>query len=194
MPCWGREGDSLSGRLPHPIPDPSDSQHPHLGPGPPHPSPPCSGRPCSWQGGAECWPWSLTSAPASSLPRGVCTSLGLSLPICEVGIASSAHMFLGEFSKTVSVKKNQHSARHWQTFSACFIDGATGKHLEIAGPQEEWVGVECERVGRDWVCRHLQARSASRSFSALWTVGSQGWSQRTWVVRPHPEGHLGAQA
>lgn len=61
-------------------------------------------------------------------------------------------MFLGEFNKTVDKKKKkiQHSARHRQMFSAHFIDGETRKPLEFAGPQEEWVGVECERISRDW--------------------------------------------
>lgn len=94
----------------------------------------------------------------------------------------------------MDVKKNQHSARHRQMFSAHFIDGETGKLLEFAGPQEERVGVECERICRDLAVQTPGGQVSIQVFFTLWTVGNQGWSERTWVVRPHPGGHLGTQA
>lgn len=83
-------------------------------------------------------------------------------------------MFLGKFNKTVNVKKNQRSARHWQTFSARFIDGATGKPLEIVGPQEKWVGVECERIGRDWAVQMPAGQVSIQVFFCLVDSGEPG--------------------
>ena len=62
---------------------------------------------------------------------------------------------------------------------------------KLGNPWNLWVlwrsgwELSVKELAETWLCRPLEARSTSRSFSTLWTLGNQGWSERTWVVRPH---------